>query len=237
MSFRFDMHRRGRTYITRGRPRITSAVLATTGRRGAPAPPLNPRVRQSIHKMIIANKEPNYFDVAPATQEATQTASYKLLTTIPQGDGTGERLRDELSYLSYKIKILATPETGASANTVHHVRVIGFKWHPDTANETPGANDILEDDTDPTSMMVGDQQKRKKFTVLFDMDRFMNSRDANNGSSLIWNEFSGKLNGNLKFNEGLTTGSNHVYIGIFGGYAAGTENWNCIYASRIRYHD
>lgn len=207
--------------------------LVKTERRGGP---LSRRQTKAVKQVIINNKEKNYFDVAPTGHEANTTGTLTLLTTIPQGDGEGERLRDMLTYKSYRVNIFAVGET-SNGNTIYNsVRAILFKWKPDTAVDTPSVTDILET-SHVMSPLVGNVDDRKKFSVLKDKLFTLDSRTGDQGPMsklLLW---TGKLSGKLRFNQAATTGSNHLYLLTLGNNPTGNDCAGVTVGSRVVYHD
>lgn len=208
-----------------------------TKRRTPPKSGLSERQKNAVNRMIIAKKEMNFFDVAANSSEITSTPDIDLLSTVPQGDGEQQRLRDKLQLCRLKFKYLISPESGAASSTVHEARIIIFQWRPDTANETPSANDLMVTTTQPITMLTNDPAKRRKFKILYDKYHCFNSFAATSGHSLTEREVNIKLKGSIKFNESATTGSNHIYVLMGGAWVAGNENMNVKYTSRLYYHD
>lgn len=207
----------------RGRPKKPIRVYGTpsvSGRAGiyaTPAPSVKYQTenqlmtRQDVKKQIarILGKEQDvyYNDALILTASITQNY-YDVSNALSTSKGIAG-ISMTHKYLQYKGVVNA-------ADSINHIRFIIFKWKPDTANYTPQANDVIRNDGSTVAPWgLRHYEKRKQVTVLFDHLYTVQTQAAGAVHPPSIN-FDIKLYekdlGDCQFNQGLTTGTNHLYF-------------------------
>lgn len=101
-------------------------------------------------------------------------------------------------------------------DSINHVRFIIFKWKPDTASYTPGSNDVIRNDASgSTPWGLRHYEKRKQVQILY--DRMFAGQFQTTGSTMPPSihfdiRLSAKQLGESQFNQGLNTGTNHIFF-------------------------
>lgn len=207
-----------------------STTRARTRRRGRYG--LSKRQRTIVRDIIKNQKEPNYIDhtISGGTDIVNSGAPEDIFSP-PQGDGNGERVGDRISFKSLSLNYTVYSNNTGSVSPV--VRIILFKWKPDTANDTPTLATILEGST-YIAPYVGEREARRKFNVVYDKMHICNPA-ATAGNVHVVNKTI-PLKGKVYFNEGLTTGSGKLYLlALSSTSVANTTEWGTGSRFRLRY--
>lgn len=203
-----------------GARRVTFAS-GTARRRGRQArAPLSLRQKREVQKMILKSGSPNYYNNSIASgTDLDQTGIVVDTTAVVQGDGQGERIQDKIQPMSLQLRGSVTfygAGVASATNIPAVVRLMIVRWKPDTANDDLSAWNQVTEGSDPwDNFPKFDEVSRKKFHILHDQ-RFLlcsdHSTDANHPIVRLV-DLTIPLKGNpIKYNEGLTTGNNKVYI-------------------------
>lgn len=179
--------------------------------------PLNARQRKQIKMMIKNQGELKHLD--GSTSAATQLLDSSTVTqvsAVTQGDGETQRLGDRIIQQRFRYTGQFKHGSGAAARQKYSVRIILFRWLPDTDDDTPVNADILQD-SDVLSLYIADDVKRKKFHVLHDELFNFGSTDANGDIPSGLNVKNVQMNVDLKnkvmnYGPAATTGTNHIYL-------------------------
>lgn len=102
------------------------------------------------------------------------------------------------------------------ADNINWVRFIIFKWKPDTASATPTSNDIIRNDASAYAPWgLPHYEKRHQFKILEDKLWSLQSQAAGSvypTGRQFTIKVSGKKLGVSQYNQGATTGTNHIYF-------------------------
>lgn len=156
----------------------------------------------------MSARQKKYFDVQVAGS-MTATPSYNVLTLIPQGAGQSQRVGDKLRIIRIDINMSVVT---ANADVYNTIRIVWFRWIPNTSALTPGSTSILEDPTNQNTRSHYNYEGRKEYHVLKDNFFGMTGTSTNpTVSSLHTERFSLKCDHDVVYNLGATTGCDHVY--------------------------
>lgn len=198
---------------------------------------LNRSQRAEVKKLILNQQErkAHETDIASGTDISNTIAFYDLFDPA-QGDGEGQRIGDEVSLNALSFRYLVGAGGGAVASTHYYGRVIIFKWHPDTADDSPSdALDILQESA-VTALRPADDAQRRKATFLYDRVHVIHGSTTGAGTPAIHVSKRIKLRGKAYFKEGVATGKNKLYIALLSN--TGTANAIEIDANlRVEYTD
>lgn len=200
----------------RYRPRIAGGPRKNYGVQHT----LSQRQKREVQKMILKSGSPNYYnnDISSGT-DLTQTGIVVDTTAVAQGDGQGERIQDKIQPTSLQMKGSVTyygTGVASSTNIPAVVRMLVVRWKPDTAQDNLTAwNQVIEGSDPWDNFPMFDEVSKKKFNILLEK-RFLlcsdHSTDAQHPIVKLIDE-TVPLKGNpIKYNEGLTTGNNKIYI-------------------------
>lgn len=181
---------------------------------------------RDVAKMIKRKKQVGYLDTLPSSAvSVNSTGTFTRLTTIPQGDGQGQRVGDAVSVSGLRYHGLYKSNSLSAATTIHYLRVVFFRWLPDSNIEAPTLAKLFEVTTDNQTHFIGDRTARSKFQVLADYHQVFNSVNNGSGRPLvnIIKKYL-KINKTLRFNEGLNEGKGHIYVLEWGNAASGNED-------------
>lgn len=167
-------------------------------------------VRQEIKKQLVKSAEPKNHYTSLASVGITFTGSITGLSNPAQGDTVQQRDGDRL-----QAKMLTVRGRIMSASTVagmNAVRMIIFKWKPDSVERTPNMDDILQNAyagaawTPYGPVVVGEEARH--ITILSDRT-FKVSYYGNVQENFLIKK---KLTHKQYFNDTNTTGSNQIYL-------------------------
>lgn len=197
------------------RPRRYRAKIQATTKRRAP---LNPVQKKQVKKLIINSGETYHHDVTVAYgTDVGTTTNFTDLTNISQGDGDGERLGDRLRPKSLKIQLYANGGgASATSSTIGLMRIMVIRWKPDTANQALTSNTQILETADANSLLLRDETERRKFSVLWDKTFRLSGDSANTQHHLQISKWLKLAKTPVIYNEGLTTGSNKLYVLVVG---------------------
>lgn len=201
------------------RPRTFAA--GTARRRGRQArAPLSLRQKREVQKMILKSGSPNYYNNTTGSgTDVDQTGIVVDTTAVVQGDGQGERIQDKIQPTSLQLRGSVTffgSGIVSASNVPAVVRMMVVRWKPDTAQDDLTAwNQIIEGSDPWDNFPMFDEVSRKKFHILADK-RFLlcsdHSTDAQHPIVRLVNETIPLKGHPIKYNEGLTTGNNKLYL-------------------------
>lgn len=184
-----------------------------------------PASKKYVKQMISRDKETDYIDILPSdSAEVNSAGTITQLTNIAQGDGSNQRLGNSISVSGVRYTGWYVGESTAATTTIHAIRVVLFRWLPDTNVDSPTLAKLFEDTADNQTFFVGDRTLRKKFKVIKDYLYTFNSRQGPNGSSMkLLNKKYIRVNKKVNYNEEATTGKGNLYLLEWGNNATGNE--------------
>lgn len=102
------------------------------------------------------------------------------------------------------------------ADSINHLRMIIFKWHPDTATALPTSNLVIRNDGSASAPWgLPHYEKRKQFTILYDR-LFQTQTQATGSVDPVTINFdirlSSKKLGMTQYNQSTSSGTNHIFI-------------------------
>lgn len=133
-------------------------------------PPLNPRQKKEVDKIILRNQEIKYFVGGFSASNVTNTAVINGVPfDIPQGDTDSERDGDHLKWLG---KVRMNFQMIANGSAKHNtIRLILFQWHP-TSLGTPipvPSSILLSGPTGSVDIMSHyNHDQRQNYKILYD---------------------------------------------------------------------
>jgi hypothetical protein len=125
------------------------------------------RPKHSVAKEVRAElkrmREHKFIDVFSAPTTIPLAGTTGAIVNIPQGNGNGTRVGDELEfdYLELHLNVAAY-----NSDVVSHARVVIYQWKPNIALGTPTVGDILQNTT-ATWLSPWNYQLRDQYTVLY----------------------------------------------------------------------
>jgi len=170
------------------------------------------QVHQMIKSATHTDKPKKYMDVVLLSTNSSTTAGYEPLTLVPQGVAQGDRIGDVI----YVTRMEGTLQvTTANADLFNLLRSILFVWKQNTSAAVPGANSIVESISGFGPISPLNFEGQQYYHVL--RDKIINlsgsaASPANNSNRVIhWKiKFPGSGH-RIQFNEGVTTGTGHLY--------------------------
>lgn len=139
-----------------------------------------------------------------ASNTTVSSAGYLLdLTSIPQGDTDGSRDGDALRVLSIQLTCAWT-----AADAYNIVRMVIFQWMPPSSIGAPPAlADIFQDTATPV-ISAFTHDTRKSYRILCDRRAVVDSDDPCKIFKMVCYK---KMNRNLQYVGGTTTGRGNIY--------------------------
>jgi len=129
-----------------------------------------------------------------------------LLSTVAIGTNELSRLGNRVHVRHLRIAYQLV--LGSATNNM--IRVVLFKWRPDTISDPPGTNELLTDTGSNVRQCLSPYlvQNPSRFKVLYD---HLHALDVYHPNVIRIDEI--KLNVECSFsNNGVTTGQNHIYM-------------------------
>lgn len=198
-------------------------------------------VKAIVKRTVRASEPLHYSDEYSTGTDVSTTATFLNLTdAISVGTIGTTRLGDVIKLAKMRLHGTFVRKSGHSLTLdFDHIRMILFKWKPDTAVETPDITKILYNSAvDPYNAPIElDPAERAKFTVLEDRRIIIGGRYSATSpvqvNIPIIKDFSinkfGKSLGRVLYNVGATTGKGHIFLMVLGAQTAGA-------GSSISYH-
>jgi len=174
-----------------------------------------------------------YFDFYTFGSAST-TVAFGITTLVPQGVGQSHRTVDTVFLERIDARIILTCSTTDVTNLL---RISLFFWHPNSNSLTPSSDSYYES---PSTFGVSTPlnfEGRKQYTTLMDTTVSLvgtNSAPTNLYQRILF--FKRNINNRIDFNEGLTSGYNHIYLSHFSDSAV-TPFPQVSYFGRIWYRD
>lgn len=173
-------------------------------RRPLPSVPLNNKQKAQVKQIALGVHETQYDDRIHALENLSWSGTIPLtMTNVPVADRVAQSDKIRAMWLSIDGDVRAN-------GTASVVRIIVFRWKPDTASDTPAAASILGGSlstlSTPYSHYTTDVD-RKRFVVL--KDRTFNALEGQSDIRSFHWKF--KLNRDQYFNDGATTGKDQIY--------------------------
>lgn len=161
-----------------------------------------------VKEAQLQARQLKYFDVE-VVGSVTATASYNVLTSVAQGVAQSQRIGDKVRVVKIDIHLSLVT---ANSDVYNTVRLVWFRWTPNTAALTPGATSILENPTTQGTRSHYNYEGRKEYHILKDMFFGMTGTSTNpTPGSLRVERMSIRCDHDVVYNLGATTGCNHVY--------------------------
>jgi len=136
--------------------------------------------------------------VYPYNSISTGFASYDH-TQIAQGVAFNQRVGSSLVLKNMRFRGQLVV-----GDTTNIVRMLVYRWHPDTNSDIPQASEIFTASSDPLSSLI--HYKQRRFKVLADK---LFTLDTYNPTQIF--DFELKLKSVVNF-TGATSGAEHVYV-------------------------
>lgn len=204
--------------------------------------------KKQVKKMIstaVRQANPLKFKDKYSTNLAITTTAQviNLTNAISQGQSVNTRVADQIDmkWARFSATLIRNSSTGSTYD-FDHIRVVLFKWFPDTATSTPTEGQILYDHTadDMNAPIELDRVEASKFRVLWDRRFLLGNRQTSATThvnaglpiavDLPVKYFNSRKLGGVDFNTGAVTGKGHLYMMVLGSQNAGVN------ASSMRYH-
>lgn len=156
----------------------------------------------------MATRQLKYYDIQ-VVGSVVALASYNILSTIPQGVAQSQRVGDKVRLVRASIHLNIST---ANSDVFNTVRLIWFRWIPNTASLTPGSGSILENPTTQGVLSHYNYEGRKEYQILKDELLSMTGTGTNpTVNSNIVQRFNIPLNFDVVYNVSATTGTCHLY--------------------------
>jgi len=169
--------------------------------------------KRQVKGSQVTHVIPKYIDFSTFDQSVTGGGTFYLLSVIPQGSGTSQRVANTIRmrrlYLNLSIYLTNTDIVTTS-------RVILFRWIENTASATPTVGAILENPSSTQVFSHFDFENQQNYEVIWDKV-FHQSGGATTPSSTSNMGFFNlsiplKKNPCVNYNAGATTGTNTLYM-------------------------
>lgn len=180
--------------------------------------------KKQVNSLISRRIENKFY---PLYQKTTvDTAGYlQSLSNIGQGDTAMTRTGDDIHFVRYQM----TAEIFNQADVHNTMRIIIFQWRPDDAIDAPTVAKLLDNISSSAVYPTHYQYNyvtRTKYNVLYDKSFVLMPTYAFNSSGVVTSGVSRaavntfkvnidtrrKLNKIIRFNEGLNSGKNKLYM-------------------------
>lgn len=121
---------------------------------------------------------------------------------------------ESITGMGMKHKHLVFKGQVSAVDSPNYVRFIIFKWKPNTADATPGSDDIIRNDASATTPFgIPQWQNRKSYKILYDHLYHVDYPNTTVPYNIPFHiKLSAKQLGDCTFNKGLNTGSDHIYF-------------------------
>lgn len=191
------------------------------------------KVKAIVRKELREEKEVNEFHYAWATEITNQAGSpiiRDMTADIIRGTDGDEFVGNQLKYKAIQFRYSLQPK---STGVGDMVRLMIIQWKSDSGTDTPTFSEILADNsTSPTtSFLTIDDAYKSKFNVLWDRLEVIPAYGNINTSRCLGKKvITGKYLAKVDMSVGVTTGTNHIYLLVFGTKGTGNSATN-MYAS------
>lgn len=167
-------------------------------------------VKRVINKRLAHDTDVYYLD--------NQTLSP---TTTQQYIDLSAALHTSASFKSISVvnKHLLIKGWVQASDAYNFVRLVIFKWRTDTANATPGSNDVLRNDASASvAFGLPYYERRGDYKILY--DRTFHTQAQTTGSVTpaqvpFTVKLSGKKLGSSRYNTSTSSGRDHIYMMYF----------------------
>lgn len=194
---------------------------------------LNYRQKKQVKRMIGNDIELKHYDIG-FTASVSSTGSIQGPFGTPiQGIDEDERVGDQIMLKKYLINAMI-----AVGDTTNVVRIVFFRWTPNTLVTTPVVGDVFPSLANgPLSQLNETNIENGVIRIVYDKIYALSST-GNNAVITRRYSFYGKKLGKKKFvfNPSLTSGVGHLYLCILSDSIA-APNPTVTMASRLIYSD
>lgn len=162
-------------------------------------------VKRVVNRATAFDKDTYYLD--NQTLSPTTSQQYIDLSAGAHTSGTISGIGMENINLVIKGFVHA-------ADNPNFVRLVLFKWRNDTANATPGSNDVLRNDASATAPFgLPHWERRGDYKIIADRLIHVASSDTSTPLTKSFSiNVSAKKLGMSRFNQGANTGRDHLYL-------------------------
>lgn len=218
---------------------------------------LSKKEKREVKMIISKSLEVKAYTLdTPVTAITSTPGFYDITGGIGVGNNYNQRVGGNIKLKSLKITYDMDAVSGALADNFNHLRVIVFRWYPDsiTPPSQGAASTAIWDLASGASYVIAqfDWENRDKYHIIYDsMHTLAPIWAFTNAGALTANQskqatfatrkplkFSGKKLGRLSVNytEGLTTGTGHVFVGVVSD-SANLPHPECRFVTQVTYTD
>lgn len=173
---------------------------------------LNPRQKKEVKSLIKRQQETKYFLTNFSSVALSATSTTVDTCLVPQGDTDQSRDADRLF-----IKKLYARLTLTIGDTTNFIRIIAFQWKPNTV--PTGTSILLNGPSGAIDVWSHyHHDNRQEYKILFDRlyhqegNATANYPVTTTSQKVVKFILSRKINHQVQYAGGTTTGTNHIYI-------------------------
>lgn len=176
------------------------------------APPLNPKQRKQVRKMITADEEikdsVQGFQITnvdigginlgdgSAMSTTGQGATKNSLTQTGQGNTSNTRVGEEIELVGYTFKytmISAVAGLLTNGDRFNNMRIVLFRWYVDSNFEVPTLADVLDNTVVNWCLAPYNRTNKEKYHIMYDKTHHLENDEVYNGSALQYVTGSGSV--------------------------------------------
>jgi len=186
-------------------------------------------IKKVVNSKLESSEEDKWINIAAMSVAASSTPSFIDVTSIGQGVTSGTRNGD-----TFKMKHLRISLACIVADATNLLRVVIFRWKMNNTSDVPSTAEIFQDPTATTRVCLSPLvvTKPSRFTMLFDklfnLDQLAHPQ--------IIDTINLKLNNLVSFDQGTSTGRDHIYFGFMSDSTA-IAHPALSYESMVLFHD